>query len=164
MLDWFIIVAPLVLLPIALLVFFVGCTFDGSNYVAHADVTFRIEFFYAGDPDGRSFRFTVHNDDMIFVAGDVTDAIQATDPPPGQATPASHQFSELVQSFGEQTLRCIVEELVGSVGVPLISGGPGCQLDLEKHGDYYVVFRAGAGPDLSTPESEFEGNCPFAAF
>ena len=151
MIDWFIILTPILLLPIALLFFFVGCasatsshdTFRINCYLENVRLShnFEIRIFDSGTEILRE-QTDVHK---VTAGGDVTSQVRfgfAEKLPPGRAT-----------------LSCqVIDRTTGDL---LVDKGDTCEGDFEVGEAYDFVFNAGISDDGVEPNTVFDECTPF---
>jgi hypothetical protein len=166
MIDWFVILTPILILPIALLFFFLGCGSGEITNVSWVEGTFVITFYLAaqravllGDEEGdeHEFEFTIYDsspDDEVASATDNINSFEViAEGKDGKATRVGYQFSHYFQP-GDATLFCRVIDL--SDQMTLVANGDDCRDDFELHEHYLIVFDADVSEDGTVPNTEFD--------
>jgi hypothetical protein len=166
MIDSFVILTPLLLLPMALLLVFLGCSFDTSSptivYEAEVQITFRIRFWVTNGRVGNNFCFQIFDDATNFLADAVVQISQTEDDGQGNGTSLlSHEFERtLTLSEGTNGLYCVVLDLGAGTecgtGESLVSGCENNAPVTINSERYLVRFFAGLSDDGTTPTGEFE--------
>lgn len=169
MLDWFIVLTPMLLLPVALLLYFVGCSFDGDAIAVPDDVTYRISFYLNNNNLGHTYEFRIYavyddqsteiaramaDTDSFDVSGGPSDSVQGT-----------YSFGRSLEP-GRVTLTCevigygFIDNNDGPLPPPLVvvARGPGCGANIENNQQYLVEFNAGVSED-GIPDGQFDLPC-----
>lgn len=154
--DWFILLTPILLLPIALLFFFVGCSLlykpadvdekspevdDMNEDNDLAEVRFQIRFFPGTDRLSNIFKFKIVVNQVDAVEVDGTADSQSF----GEVT---FGFTELMLP-GTKTMFCEVFDLTdpSPQDAPLVRRAQqGCTAIFEANESYEIQFRAGENP------------------
>ena len=162
MIDWFVILTPVLLLPIILLFYFIGCSLLFQPGIL---VTVDINFYLDNDLLNRGFEFKIY-DSSVEIAASSTVNIDVTEPGPGNTSRVRHQFSFSPNKSGQRTLSCQgfisttdvndLDDLKKAVKEFLIGGGEACEREFKGGEQYRVTFNAGISDSGTDPASEFE--------
>jgi hypothetical protein len=130
MIDWFVVLTPVLLLPIALLFLFVGCILVYRD--VDPVVTFDITFYVENERLSHEFEFTVF-DSMVSIDGDKTDNIKVVDGG-NNTSQVCHRFHRHLEP-NPVTLSCEV---------------------VDRNQEYFVTFVAEVSSDGMMPCREFD--------
>jgi hypothetical protein len=159
MIDPFVLLTPVLLLPIALLFFFVGCSLlfeaaepETATESDDPEVTFDITFWVENTREDHRFEFKIR-DSMTDIAGDDPDTIDVLEAGQGNSpSQVRHRFSRFLEP-NPVTLSCeVVDRDDDDNETPLVSGGD-CAHDLIVDEQYLARFEAGR--QGNNPDSEF---------
>lgn len=157
MFDWYLVLAPLFLLPLFMLFMFVGCSLLFTT-AGDPLVTFQVRFYVDNSRLSHQFAFTVF-DSASEVASAETANIQVVQGGQnGAPSLVTHRFSATL-SPEAVSLSCQVTDLSDSQGA-LISGGDSCVYQFETSREYFVLFVAELDDDGTTPATSFDRCLP----
>ena len=160
MVDWTVLLTPLLLLPMVCFSLYIGCSGEITN-VDWVEVTFVVSFYLdatsVDDPQNNDHEFQVTITDLV--QGEVTsdkrtfqDFIQLEEGIGGRATRLQSQFQRFVAP-GPVTYACRIQDLADPD--PLVSGGAVCDRVLEVRERYLIAYSALVSDDGLSPEDDF---------
>ena len=161
MIDWFIILTPFVLLPIALYFFFLGCTGEITNVVQVKGVFVVTFYMSASRVEGaqiseHDFRFRILDSSQNEIATSTVNfelLMKEKEGFGGKASRYSYQFSYFFQP-DSTSLSCQVIDTFDQE--TLVSDGHTCKQDYLLHETYLIIFDADVSDDEIVPNREFD--------